>query len=145
MLRPKVSEAASATAFRSSWGSTGLLSAANAPLLSASASSSGHQPDTAIIAALENNARTDAMNSSPSTWGMLRSVMMISMLFFKYVLKASVTFRGEIDVVTHSLEEFCQDDPIGRFVFDDEYACHDADRFPRRWGGERLGEYAVGK
>ena len=46
--------------------------------------------------------------------------------------------RGEVDLMTRSLEDVCQDDPVGGFVLDDEYACHDTVPPLGRWGGSGL-------
>ena len=55
------------------------------------------------------------------------------------------SIRCDIDLVTQPLDDVFQDDPIGLFVFDDEYACHDIEPLLRAAGGRRLAEYAVTK
>ena len=45
--------------------------------------------------------------------------------FSKLEIEGLQSIRCDIYLVTEPLDDVLHDDPIGRFVFDDEYACHD--------------------
>ena len=56
--------------------------------------------------------------------------------FSKVEIEGLHSINRDIDLVTHPLDDVFQDDPITRFVFDDEYVFHDIEPLSGPLGGE---------